>query len=353
MSLQSLQETARKHPDGDQRCKALHELVSGWKNKPEVLRTLRECADNDEYWKARATSLQNLAEVDGHNASTRKLIVEHAKKDPDSRVRSTAVEIVPSIRPARAARTVLSGWARVSKYADVRQAALSAICERFGNNKTVLALLLDRAKNDSEPLVRVVAVEALIRDWRDNPKVFSFLCERAKKDDDPDVKRAANGVTVPKIQVFVSYSHKDARYMKLILEYVSHELRRDGIELWWDERIVTGSLWDNEIKAKIRESHIALALVSQSFLNSDYCQKVEIRSFMQKRKSEGMVIFPIILSACMWDYYEWLSTTQFLPPGDKNLKSHYQAPGKREELFLRILVQLRQVAREIQSNLKR
>lgn len=140
--------------------------------------------------------------------------------------------------------------------------------------------------------------------------------------------------------------------MKLILEYVSRELGRDGIELWWDERIVTGSLWDNEIKAKIRESHIALVLVSQSFLNSDYCQKVEIRSFMQKRKSEGMVIFPIILSACLWDYYEWLSTTQFLPPGDKNLKSHYQGPGKREELFLRILVQLREVAREIRFNLK-
>jgi len=65
-----------------------------------------------------------------------------------------------------------------------------------------------------------------------------------------------------------------------------------------------------------------------------------------------MVIFPIILSACAWESYDWLSETQVLPIGGRNLKSHYRALGKREELFYKILIHLQQVAREIRRGVE-
>lgn len=352
MSLQFWQKTAREHPNRDRRCEALHELASQWRGRPEVIEVLRERVIQDDYWRSRAISLQLLADINSWDNSICNLILERVENDLDSRVRSTAVELVPQIwlGEAKALETILSVWARASKYPDVRQAALPAICEKFRNEKSTLELLVDRAEQDPDPVVRLVAVEALVRDWRDDPEIFSFLYKRAQKDEDPDVRRAASAVTLPKIVVFVSYSHKDSPYAKLLVEYVSGELKRDGIELWWDERIVTGSMWDNEIKSKIRESNTALVLVSQSFLNSDYCQKVEVRNFLRQRRLEGMVVFPIILSACVWQNYDWLNGTQVLPTDGRNLKSHYKTSGKREELFYRVLLHLQQVAREIRRD---
>ena len=354
MDVQSWKQIIREHPNRERRCEAIHQLVSQWGAHLEVVNLLIERAKQDNYWKARTISLQLLADIAGQNETVCEFIIACAEADTDSRVRSSAIETLPQIwtQGTGALKHILSNWLQVSFYADVRQTALLMICEQL-RDASILSLLAERAEQDPDPIVRLVAVEALARDWRDDPSIYSFLCERAQRDNDPDVRRAAKGVALQKISVFVSYSHDDARYVKLLIDYLSGELRQDGIELWSDERIITGALWDNEIRSKIRESHIALVLVSQRLLNSDYCQKVEIRNFLRQRRSEGLVIFPIIISACAWDNYDWLSGTQFLPTGNKNLKSHYKAPGKREELFYRILLHLQQVSREIRQGSKR
>ena len=190
------------------------------------------------------------------------------------------------------------------------------------------------------------AVERLMDGWSSDARVYQFLCDRAKLDTDPDVSRAANKVALPRVRVFFSYGYEDKKDVQRLVKYVSNEIGRDRIELWWDERIVTSSAWDEEIKKKICDSDIALILVSQAFLNSHYCQKVEVQSFLRERRSSGMVIFPIILSACSWENYGWLSGTQYLPPSGRNLKSHYAASGKREELFNIVVSHLRQIARD-------
>jgi hypothetical protein len=352
MDIQSLEAVVRDHPNKDRRCEALHELVSRYGICPNVVGLLRGRAQSDDYWRARAIALQLLADISDKGASLCDLVTECVVRDTDSRVRSTAVEILPRIWSKTVAdlRNTLFEFAWSSPYADVRQTALLSACEQFRNDNAVRELLHRQAEADSDPIVRLVAVESLVRDWRDDPAIFSFLCERAMKDIDADVRRAAGGVTLPKVRVFVSYSHRDAVYAKLIIEYLSGELKRDAIELWWDEGILTGNLWDNEIKTRIRESQIALALISQGFLNSNYCQKVEIRNFLRQRRSEGLVIFPLILSACAWKDYDWLSETQALPTNDRNLKSHYKAVGMREELFYRVLIHLQQVARELRRD---
>jgi len=351
MDLNSWKETAIRHPNRERRCEALHQIVGDLGKHSQVIELLFQRAREDEYWRARTTAIQLLADIADHDKRTTSFFVACVVEDVDSRVRSTAVETLPRIWSQRESklRQTLLNWGLSSKFPDVRQTAILAICEKF-RDRSVLNLLLDRAEKDPDPIVRLAAIESLVRDWRDDSKVFSILCKRAERDDDPDVKRAASGVALRNVRIFLSYSHYDSRYAKLLVDYLSGELKRDGIELWWDERIVTGSVWDNEIRARIRESHIALVLVSQRFLSSDYCQKVEVRNFLRQRRSEGMVIFPIILSACAWQNYDWLGGTQALPSGDRNLKSHYRNTGKRAELFYRILLHLQQVAREIRRD---
>ncbi len=140
------------------------------------------------------------------------------------------------------------------------------------------------------------------------------------------------------VRVFVSYSHADVRYLgKDSLLGFLRGLEQEDVTFWTDKEIQAGEFWDDVIKAEIQQADIALALVSQAFLNSPYCKNVEIQSFLVQQKH----LFPIILSPCEWQRHEWLSKRQFLPGGDETIEEHYTDDGTRKGLFLTIHEQLR------------
>src|ERR1700686_3084882 len=119
------------------------------------------------------------------------------------------------------------------------------------------------------------------------------------------------------IRIFVSYSHKDPSYLAddSLLGFLKGLSAEAGVEFWTDERITAGSLWNDEIRARLEQSDIALVLVSQAFLDSPFCTQIEIESFLDSCRKRGLLIFPIVLSPCEWETHEWLSTRQFLPGG--------------------------------------
>jgi CHASE2 domain-containing sensor protein len=144
-----------------------------------------------------------------------------------------------------------------------------------------------------------------------------------------------------KIRVFVSYRHKaeDAGYMAEILDFLSG-LRKEGIEFWTDQELRLGDRWDTKIKQSLANSDIALVLVSQAYLDSDYCINTEISSFLERQ----VTIMPIMLLPCEWQRHAWLSERQFLPSGGETLAEHYQDAGTRQRMFLEIRAELRRQA---------
>ena len=147
------------------------------------------------------------------------------------------------------------------------------------------------------------------------------------------------------IQIFVSYSRQDQEYLEKgsLLGYLRGLERGAGASFWIDtRRLGAGDAWDAKIRDEIRRSRVALLLVSQTFLDSDYCHNVELPGiFEQKRR--GLVVVPIILSACDWLNHDWIPTCQVLPGGNKNIESHYRERGARKELFLKIRTDLQAI----------
>jgi tetratricopeptide (TPR) repeat protein len=139
------------------------------------------------------------------------------------------------------------------------------------------------------------------------------------------------------INIFISYSHRDEQYLRTdsLMGFLKG-LEQDNIEFWTDLQIKPGELWDQVIKNHIQTCDIALVLVSQGFLDSDYCQNVEIEYFLAGTEH----LFPVILSPCDWRRHEWLASRQFLPGGDKTIEEHYRDEGDRKRLFLTIREQL-------------
>jgi hypothetical protein len=121
--------------------------------------------------------------------------------------------------------------------------------------------------------------------------------------------------------------------------------KTEGIALWTDQKILGGDPWDEVIKTNLRESRIALVLVSEWFLDSPYCQDVEIRELLAGKAH----LIPVILSPCSWRRFEWLSSRQFLPGGDETIEEHYTDAGKRKRLYLTIKDQLREIVGRVRQ----
>jgi len=167
-----------------------------------------------------------------------------------------------------------------------------------------------------------------LQQWYRSPKTQSFKESNTL----PALKQSKKT-----IRVFVSYSHQDQKYLAndSLLGYLKG-LEREGFEFWHDQNILAGEIWNEEIRRQMALADIVLVLISQAFLNSQYCQESEIASFIIERKKRGLVIVPIILSACNWENYDWLRSTQFLPRYGRNVESTFKSKGKREEFFLEV-----------------
>jgi TIR domain len=153
------------------------------------------------------------------------------------------------------------------------------------------------------------------------------------------------------VSVMVSYSHADKAYVNesrgSLLSYL-RALERESVTFWCDRRLRAGDVWDNEIEMQLQRADIALVLVSQAFLNSSYCDK-EAKAFIERRRTNGLRIVPIILSPCDWRNQPWLAETQVLPVDGRNIEQHYSLPGKRKALYLSILHELSAAAAAVAS----
>lgn len=138
-------------------------------------------------------------------------------------------------------------------------------------------------------------------------------------------------------RIFVCYSHHDAAYMadSSLLGFL-RGLENEGAKFWWDRSLQAGDVWDAAIRAELLQADVALVLVSQWLIDSRYVRDVEIRMLLERVELEGLVIVPIIVSACDWQRYGWLSSRQHLPKGGRTLAQHYNRPGAREVMFQEI-----------------
>lgn len=153
-------------------------------------------------------------------------------------------------------------------------------------------------------------------------------------------------------EIFVSYAHEDGRYLEAdsLLGHL-RGVEKDGARFWTDGALRPGDKWDEKIKAQIEQTDIALLLVSQAFLLSEYCQNTEVSAFMNNSRHMGeILIFPVILSACDWKQYDWLQSRQCLPGEDKNIAQHFsRPPGKRIAMFQTITDALRERVKAVEQ----
>ena len=76
-------------------------------------------------------------------------------------------------------------------------------------------------------------------------------------------------------QVFISYSHKDTKWLECIQKMLSPYADM-GLDIWSDQRILSGQEWRVEIDASLARASVAVLLVSDNFLASTFIKQNEL-----------------------------------------------------------------------------
>lgn len=102
------------------------------------------------------------------------------------------------------------------------------------------------------------------------------------------------------MNLFISYAHEDEVFRVEIEKFLVMLSRQKLINIWSDRKIGPGSDWDHEINDNLRKSKVILLLVSQDFLNSDYCYDIEMKFALERHLNNDAVVIPIIIRPCDW-----------------------------------------------------
>ena len=127
------------------------------------------------------------------------------------------------------------------------------------------------------------------------------------------------GVSQPDSQrrhVFISYSNDDRVWVDRLKRMMAPLLRGSGQELrlWDDSQIAPGRPWREAIEAALAEAKVALLLVSDAFLASEFVMGQEVPPLLAAAEREGVLILWVSLSPSFVEETDIHRFQAVLPP---------------------------------------
>ncbi len=142
----------------------------------------------------------------------------------------------------------------------------------------------------------------------------------------PEAKMEDSGVKPSPsspFRFFVSYAHASDDIKTRLMIYLAPLVGNGLIELWEDGAIPVGASWRQEIGAAMDWADGAIFLVCGDFLASEFCNAVEVPTFLKRYQDDHQVLLAFVLvEECLWEEKPFIEEIQLLPPKGKPIRKH-------------------------------
>lgn len=152
---------------------------------------------------------------------------------------------------------------------------------------------------------------------------------------------AATAVNIRK-KVFISYSHEDKEWLDMLRKWLKPLEKSGLLEFWDDTKIKPGSDWRQEIKDAMNSARLAVLLVSQNFLASEFIPEEELTPILQSVENEGVSIIWIAVSEST---YEDTGIEKFQAVNDPRMPLDTLPPQELNKQLKEIFNKIKETAR--------
>lgn len=136
---------------------------------------------------------------------------------------------------------------------------------------------------------------------------------------------------MPRNKVFISYSHKDSKYLHDLLKFLEPFIQEKGLTIWDDTKLRTGDNWRKEINAALDDACVAVLLVSPDFIASKFISQNELPNLLRAEKENLLKVCWVLLRPCA---YETKGLSKFQAAHSINLPiASIKRKADREQVF--------------------
>jgi hypothetical protein len=121
------------------------------------------------------------------------------------------------------------------------------------------------------------------------------------KDSGAAILHAARRLRPTGRTIFVSYSHRDRRWVERLRVHLRPLERDMSIDVWEDSRITPGTKWRSEIADALNVAVVGVLLISADFLASDFVMNNEVPALLRGAEIRGTVIMPLIITPSLFE----------------------------------------------------
>lgn len=111
-------------------------------------------------------------------------------------------------------------------------------------------------------------------------------------------------------KLFISYSHKDERWLTRLLVHLRPIERAGRLDLWADTRISPGEQWNSTIASALADAQLAVLLVSADFLASEFIASKELPPLLRAAQARKCRVLSVIVGPCLFSRIQDLQQFQ-------------------------------------------